>query len=885
MGQSDGLLITGDYIIDHHLLKGNKSQASGQESIGTMILSNYGGAKLTFELIGKFVNKILSDPKHNRGIGPEVCDWHFTEMPALGTTQGTKRDSYLRWIITEKEKKGNKELICTLDEMLGFGVKQIDINDNWLIPDPKLSIKEFNTIVIDEAGVGYRDCEKAWPNFEKADKIVLKTTYPLCEGLLWDTLLKHKQKLITIVNLNQIKQYEIKVSNDISWEQTALDIVYGIHKDLTLKNLLKSSELIVTIGTAGAIIIKTGDNIETFEYSLVFDPEYMEDEWEERHSKDIQNKIGLGSSFLAGFVSSLRVKDLGTIDSVKVGLNAMTGAMVNGVFQLTPKHSFEPMDLSDAIDKLFFDRYYSSAFIPSPAWEPGFKYLHNQDWSILENNYDNLKKGYKQKSDFFPLAFSLAENGINSLHYAPRMSLGKVTIFDRNEIENMKNIRKQVDFYDRYEDGKKPLNIAVFGPPGAGKSFIVKALANSMFEGKKTKPSFLTFNLSQFKDESELSGAFHAIRDEVLKGKLPVVFWDEFDSTDYKWLKSLLAPMQDGEFQEGKEVHPIGKSIFVFAGGMTYTMSQFADKMEGENYIIKKGPDFQSRINCYLNVFGPNRKPFFDSETGKWIKEGDNKDICFSIRRALFIRSILGSGDKHLNIDQQLLRVLIEVSNYKNGSRGLERLLKNLAIHNDRKIERSDLPSKEIIQMNVDYEDFMKKLSDESTSGNMAFEKIAVTIHNAWLEKDVTQSVYYKKYEDLSFDHRMDNISAAMRMYDVVKSSGKYSLISEPELKSKLLPDAKDSFSEFLAIGDNLDKMAEMEHKGWMEARKLANWQPGVRSDYHKRHHCLVPFSDLDKGIEDRAQQKEKNKDRDTITKYTTMLVGSGYTITSNEPV
>jgi len=881
MKTQKNILIIGDSVIDHHLLKGNKTEASGPESIGTSFTQTFGGAKLTFNLIEKFINKINEETPLKKGETQPVCYWPFLESPSINSSQGTLRDSYLRWEITEKEKDGKKEYHCRLSEKLGFGGHPETREDEWFKIDKKLKDTEYNTIVIDEAGIGFRNRKAAWPDFNNADSIFLKTTYPLCEGALWDELIRHKQKLITIVNLTQIKHYNIKVSSGISWEQTALDVVYGLHKDSTLKNLLKSKEVIITIGSAGAIIIKTSDDPSQNEYSLVFDPQFMENEWEEIYSKEIMNQIGLGSSFLAGLAASLSLKELSTVDSVKVGLNTMTAAMLTGVFRLTDKFLFEPADLSIALKERFKKRYFSYAYIPSPAWAEGLDYLQNPEWSILENNYDNKNgKIYRPKPDLFPLAFSLAEIGIDNLHYAPRLSLGSVTLFDRNEIENMRNIRKQVDFYDHYDIGKKPLNITVFGPPGAGKSFIVKAMANSMFESKRTKPSFLTFNLSQFKDESELPGAFHSIRDEVLKGKLPIVFWDEFDSNEYEWLKSLIAPMQDGEFQEGKEVHPIGKAIFVFAGGMTYTMQHFADKMEKPEYVGKKGPDFLSRINCSLNVFGPNRKPFLNGKTKKWSKEGDKKDNCFSIRRALFIRQLLSSGDKPLNIDRQLLRALIEVKCYKNGSRGLERLLKNLAVQSTRKIERSDLPSTEIIQMNVDYADFMDKLSDESSAENLVFEQIAVSVHNAWLEKNVAHSVYFKQYNDLSYDMRIDNICAAKRIKEVIEKTGKFILISMPELKSRMLADAKKEFDKYLEVNTKLDKLAEWEHKGWMKSRELARWKSGKRSDYHKTHNCIVPFNKLDSGVKDRTKQKEKNKDRDTLKKYTSMLEGSGYTIT-----
>ena len=107
-----------------------------------------------------------------------------------------------------------------------------------------------------------------------------------------------------------------------------------------------------------------------------------------------------------------------------------------------------PNNLSSALDERFHGRYYSSAFIPSPAWSTGLEYIHNQEWSILENNYENRKKGYIPKANLHPLAFSLAMNGIDALHFAPRISLGKVTVFDRSEIENLRNLRRLIEFYD-----------------------------------------------------------------------------------------------------------------------------------------------------------------------------------------------------------------------------------------------------------------------------------------------------------------------------------------------------------------------------------------------------------------------------------------------------
>ena len=118
------------------------------------------------------------------------------------------------------------------------------------------------------------------------------------------------------------------------------------------------------------------------------------------------------------------------------------------------------------------------------------------------------------------------------------------------------------------------------------------------------------FNLSQFASPDDLLSALHQVRDIGLSGKIPLIFWDEFDAAfsgaALGWLRYFLAPMQDGRFQEGQLIHPIGRSIFVFAGGTATSMADFGQGLSADDFRAVKGPDFVSRLKGFVNILGPN---------------------------------------------------------------------------------------------------------------------------------------------------------------------------------------------------------------------------------------------------------------------------------------
>ena len=287
----------------------------------------------------------------------------------------------------------------------------------------------------------------------------------------------------------------------------------------------------------------------------------------------------------------------------------------------------------------------------------------NKFWAILEDKtrwkLQSVARNYILKGDD------------SKLGCVPIRKFKGLKTIDRAEIESYHSIRNLMKEYLKRDNPGAPLCIGVFGPPEYGKSFGVVQLANSIDKKRIEK---IEFNVSQFESNNDLIDAFHKVRDIVLEGKVPLVFFDEFDSSfegnKLGLLKYFLAPMNDGEFKHGETMHPIGKSIFIFAGGTSDTFQEFAREeeidyklsdeektkidLDRKQFRSAKGTDFISRLRGHVNVMGPNRK--------------DNKDTFYMIRRALFLRSMIERKAKNIlndkkeaNIDDSVLRALLKV--------------------------------------------------------------------------------------------------------------------------------------------------------------------------------------------------------------------------------
>ncbi len=314
----------------------------------------------------------------------------------------------------------------------------------------------------------------------------------------------------------------------------------------------------------------------------------------------------------------------------------------------------------------------------------------------------------------------------------PLGRFGNLLTVDRNEIESYRTIAALVQEYISQEKADKPISIAVFGAPGSGKSFGIKEIAKSI---NKDRIKDITFNLSQMNSPDDLIGALHQVRDESLKGMIPLVFWDEFDTslnqTPLGWLRYFLAPMQDGSFLEGQVTHPIGKAIFVFAGGTCKRMEEFGTNLDDEPdknekmFKAVKGPDFKSRLKGFINILGPNPQ------------EG-TYDPYFIIRRAILLNSILRRTAPQIfssgfQMEDNLLDAFLETHAYLHGVRSMESIVTMSQLSGKTRFERSCLPPISQLNLHVIGWEFMARVQKLKFEGE-ALEKLARAVHEDFCE-------------------------------------------------------------------------------------------------------------------------------------------------------
>lgn len=933
MPDTTRILVTGDYGVDVDIYLQSRDPNPQPGADPTSISAHIGGAALVYELLAHVAKQAKDAPIPDGNL----LDVGFRRNAAAGHAFAPSVAAL--WEATPSgrliaDSKAEVWRVTGSGVSLGAGAQIALPADVAPPPDVDAAFRPDVLVLEDDNALfRFKLPPVQWPGAldegatDLPQWIVLKMGSPVCHGDLWWTLSsspKLMDRLVVIVPVEHLRRENVRISRGISWERTALDLRHEVAQSPALTGLTAARHTIVTFHGEGALWIERKPD-GSLDWHLFFDARLMEDESAARmgitggaygfmacvtaavtaHLAGVAGRAGEGDRIACGIRHGLLAARL--LRAVGHGIKTRgrgAGMTLPAIAELIL--AADPARLKGGVPQLDYRQLGSFGHVMVPPMAVADE-AAGARWRILEHadcgGRPVAAAPCGGREPLYGAARRLTLNGLKALTNVPYAEFGKLVTADRDEIEALRNIKRLMQDYDGQHADLKPLSIAVFGPPGAGKSFGIKQIAGEACDERKL--AFLEFNLSQFDDMGDLIGAFHQVRDRVLNGKLPVVFWDEFDSGNYKWLQFLLAPMQDGKFQEGQLTHPIGKCIFVFAGATSYDRENFgpgevSEELAGKidlsdrqrrdiekiedaraDFKLKKGPDFLSRLHGYLNVLGPNQRQTLDrtKTVPEWVD--DDSDICFPVRRALLLRALLGFMGKNANarieMDPGLMAALLEVGHYKHGARSLEKIAQSLQTGKG-VFHRSDLPSDEVLRMHVkEFGQFAGVLGRARIFQDYA-KRLAPAIHERW-RADKRQKMGTQAFRnDVGFDAlpaevKASNVAAAMRIPQILELAGMY-LVPREEADRDTDAGAEARLTAMQ------DALAEEEHILWVAFMRATGWRQAkegeTRDDLRRIHVSIDDYHKLPKDVQD--------YDTGQVINYPALANDAGFVILATRP-
>jgi hypothetical protein len=151
-----------------------------------------------------------------------------------------------------------------------------------------------------------------------------------------------------------------------------------------------------------------------------------------------------------------------------------------------------------------------------------------------------------------------------------------------------------------------------------------------------------------------------------------------------------------------------------------------------------------------------------------------------------------------------------------------------------------------------------------------AVEVIAAATHETWrvLSKKEgwsMQAHLNKPYVELAEIDKEENRAAARRMPEVLALVGLRLRAPGEGEEAGLPPDELRAL-----LYQNMDRLSEAEHDGWMEHREKNGWRYAEkRDDARQLHPDMLPYAQL--------PEQEKGKDRNSIRHYPDFAAGARY--------
>lgn len=691
-------------------------------------------------------------------------------------------------------------------------------------------------LVLDDAGNGFRDNRQGWGSVLARLHpawLVVKMARPLATGALWDAVRQgpvgrdgrpDADRLVVVLNADDLRAEGIALSHRLSWERTAEDFVRQLASNGRLDTLVTCAHLLVRFGCEGVIHHRGRSDQPPV---LYFDPRHAEGEFGEAHAGAM---VGTTAAFTAGLAAALADDPDDDMDrAVRAGMAAAQHLAATGFQADAEGRPVYP--LADA-----FSAQARPPVIAMPL--PRARIVQGAAWSILDDVLGDPAAAARRVVTDGPSA---------ALQRIPTARFGALLTADRREIESFRAIGNLLREY-LATPRARPISIGVFGPPGAGKSFGVQQVAQVAL-GRR--PEVLEFNLSQFTALADLTAAFHLVRDRAVRGAVPLVFFDEFDSPfggDFGWLRYFLAPMQDGSFREGGHAHPLGAAIFVFAGGTRASFAEFAAPMAPDSmnrpdhpdrarFVAAKGPDFASRLRGYVDILGPD-------PTGP-------DDRLFPIRRAFLLRALLQrhhpglASHGRFELEDGVLNALLTVPAYRHGVRSMEAVLAMSTLAGRGRFGAADLPPQAQLSLHVDSAAFLARVMGERLDDDRR-HRLGRLLHEVYRQQRLAIAETDRERHDLGHDTSMrdwEGLPAELR-----ESSSRQADDIPRKLRRIgcfMAPDAGEMVPVTAFTETELALLAECEHERWNAERLQSQWRLDARDTARHTSAFLIPWRDL----------------------------------------
>jgi hypothetical protein len=653
-----------------------------------------------------------------------------------------------------------------------------------------------------------RNRGSVWAVVKSRDPVVKKNGLESAPFVRYLTRLRSagmQEQTIACLNADDLRALGIEISHSLSWEKSLKELVSNLEAGEILPGNLPN-HLVVTFDYDAVTYLKTSqqnEKIKVEKGTLIFSKNFSEGEF----AAQVDGKMpGAQSLFVSVFSALLyewdKARDAAAESPSEPPFETLIGYALLAKRRML-ECGFAPLD-ADGIIKLEPNEYDSDGNVISHWLIPKLYYLEAmfalqqlpakgedrvKSVPIADKETERERPSFrrpltggdekvrsKQLEDdlsrhdlvIFPFESGFFEGNTEIFQYLgtrenyndnkfvdyvlhddpklPVCTFGKLRTISREEIEGLRTIRRLAKQYlENSQPSEKPIGIAVFGPPGTGKSFAVKTVFETLPKVCKnlTEDAFLECNLSGLERPEDVAEVFQLARDKRLRGKVPVLFFDEFDCSvhgePYFWLKHFLAPLQDGEFTTGHTKRPIGKSIFVFAGGTKRSYAEFeaevepafaarqapeATKAERTNGAaesdkkpvmaengkkpVMKGRDFLSRLQAHLDIMplDPDEKEL----EGLAESESHKLMLPYTMRKAILLRGVLlqwapqifDSRKKMASMDREMVLQFLTKWRYKHGIRSIEAIIRMSALGDEVRFNRSCLPPEAQLFMHID---------------------------------------------------------------------------------------------------------------------------------------------------------------------------------------